>query len=123
MDGPPTRTRTTSTVGWPAAGRDARPSRRARCVGGDRAVAGHRLGRLRRGRSGSEMAEQPRRLAVGGWLRWAIPPAGDPGQAEQTTARPASVRTCCQGPLDMAGRAAARSPRGGSTADGMVAAR
>lgn len=45
-----------------------------------------------------------------------------PGQAEQTAARPASVRTSRRGPLDVVSRAAARSPSSGSVADRMAEA-
>jgi hypothetical protein len=47
------------------------------------------------------------------------PPAVDPGAAEQTTAGAASVETVGRGSRSVAAPAAARSPVGGSTADGM----
>lgn len=107
--------------------------------------AGSRPGRAS---AAQESTRRPRRRAGGGYAVAATaPPAGAlrlqdgrgcvggsrsvggcggphpvchrPGRAEQTTARPASVRTSRQGSLDVAGRAAARSPEGGSTADGM----
>jgi hypothetical protein len=52
-----------------------------------------RLLRLRRGRSGSRMAEDRRRVTVRGWLRGAIPPADDPGEPSRPPpGPPASVR-------------------------------
>ena len=83
-------------------------------------VAGLRLVRLRRGRSGSRMAGAPS-AGHGPWVVavGAIPPAIDPGEPSRPPPDPpASIGR--QGPLDVAGRAVARSPEGGSMADGMA---
>ncbi len=75
------------------------------------------------GRSGSGMAGGP---SAGAWFMggYASHPASHrPGQAEQTTTRGASVRTSRHGSPVVAPRAPARSPEGGSTADGMAGRR
>lgn len=124
--GPPQNDR---TVGWWCGGAGSRPGRAASTarrrrahagrVGELKVVAGFRLLRLRRGRSGSEMVATP----VGG-LRSVDGCAGHPasrrsGQAEQTTARPASVRPSVKAVLTWrAGRRPAPQ-KGGPTADGM----
>lgn len=72
------------------------------------------------GRNGSRMAGAAP-VAHGPWVvAEGHPACRRPGQAEQTAAQPASPRTSRQGPLDVAGRAAARSPVGGSAAYGMA---
>jgi hypothetical protein len=53
-------------------------------------------------------------------VRPPIPFAVDLGRAEQTTAGAASVRPCVKAVLTVAAPAVARSPMGGSTANGMA---
>jgi hypothetical protein len=70
-----------------------------------------RLRRLRRGRSGSGMAEDRRRVTVRGWLR-------EPSRPPSTRASRADHRPACQRPnlrqgsIDVARRAVARSHHG-----------
>ncbi|RGC70300.1 hypothetical protein C5N14_07740 [Micromonospora sp. MW-13] len=80
-------------------------------------LAGLRLLRLRRGRSGSRMAGGPS-AARGPWVVavGSHPARRRPGRAEQTTARPASVRTSRQGRLDW--RAGRRPAPHGVRVDG-----
>lgn len=86
-------------VRGPAAGRAApRAARRSEGhAGSARRVAAaswSRLPRLRRGRNDSEMVGGPS-AGCGPWVvAQGHPASRRPGRAEQTTARPASVRTC-----------------------------
>ncbi|SCE76289.1 hypothetical protein GA0070561_1450 [Micromonospora saelicesensis] len=90
-----------------------RPRRRA--SGG----LGLRLLRLRRGRSGSRMAGAPS-AGHGPWVVAVGHPACHrPGQAEQTTARPASARACVKAVLTWRAGQRPASQEGGPTADGM----
>ncbi len=127
--GPPQTDRCESGGGSPPAAGRAAPERRGAGKGtpGPRArvaVADRwRLLRLRRGRSGSEMARQPGRLAVRGWSRRAIPPADDPGEPSRPPPDPpASVRAVKVRLTWRAGRRPAPQT-GGSTADGMASSR
>lgn len=91
-------------------------------VGELAAVAGLRLVRLRRGRSGSRMAGAPP-AGRGPWVVAVGHPACHrPGRAEQTTAWPASVRTCVKVRLTWRARRRPAPQEGGSRADGMAAA-
>ncbi|SCE69485.1 hypothetical protein GA0074696_0279 [Micromonospora purpureochromogenes] len=113
-------------VGWWAGSRPGRAATSPRGVGegtpGPPAaagrVAGLRLLRLRRGRSGSRMAVGPSAACGPGWLRWgAIPPTVDPGKPSRPPPDPpASVRAVKAVLTWRAGRRPA-PPVGGSTAD------
>jgi len=101
-------------------GRAARSPRGAGLVGALAVVAGLRFTAPPAGASGSGMAG-PASAGAGPWaVAGGHPACHRPGQAEQATARPASARPCVKTRLEVAGRAAARFPKGGPTADGMA---
>lgn len=112
-------------VGGPAAGRAA-PDRRG--AGKERRVRAAGCGselvavtaRLRRGRNDSEMVGGPS-AGCGPWVvALGHPASRRPGRAEQTTARPASVRTCVKVRLTWRTGRRPAPQEGGSAADGMA---
>ena len=97
----------------PAGPRGHEPARRrgahAGRVGELAAVAGLRLLRLRRGHSGSEMVATPS-AGHGPWRLRSEPSRQPTPGASRADLRPTRQRpNLCQGPLDAAGRSAARS--------------
>ena len=127
--GPPQNDRplTGEVVGrQPAGPRGHEPARRrgahAGRVGELAAVAGLRLLRLRRGRSGSRMVGAPS-AGCGLWVvAVAIPPAVDPGEPSRPPPDPPASVPCVKAVLTWrAGRRPAPQ-EGGSTADGMDSA-